>query len=189
MNLFDFLYSCIKEGLFYNIPVIVIAVFALLLLLLPYYIVRRIKSLTIKKDGFEVTADASEKKSFFSFLRRKNKPSVMQKINKQHKEKWSFKGQAYNLGEGTDGRTYFIGYFGQGIPEGYKTIEAECETIVGVDWDNTPEWKPAFEAAKRNYQFNGNNAPDYTGIRIRNNRNLHGIYATNTEWKEALVNQ
>jgi hypothetical protein len=186
MNLYDFLYYSLKEGLFCNplalVIIITLFIFLSLIFLFPYYLVCHIKSFNIKNFGIEVNTKALEKKSIFPFSKKKQEPSIIRNTNKQHKEKWWFSGAAYYLGKGTDERTYFIGYFGNGIPEKYETITVECETIVGADWDNTPQWKTAFEAVRSNYKLTIEDVPDYTGNSNRNNRNLYGIYACEKEW-------
>jgi hypothetical protein len=105
----------------------------------------------------------------------------MKETDKQNKETWVFSGAAYNLGKGTDGRTYFIGYFGNDLPPKYVKTTVECETIVGADWDNTPQWKMEYEVVKNKYHLTAVDAPDYTGNGVRSNRELHGIYACEKE--------
>jgi hypothetical protein len=108
----------------------------------------------------------------------------MKETDKQNKETWVFSGAAYSLGKGSDGRTYFIGYLGNDLPPKYVKITVDCETcetIVGTDWDNTPQWKMEYEVVKNKYHLTAVDAPDYTGNGIRLNRKLHGIYACKEE--------
>jgi len=184
MNLFDFLYNSLKENLFCN-PIAFVIIVILFLFLLPiyilaFYLVSRIKFVNYKDFRIETFTKAVEKKSIFPF--KKQEPSIIKKNNKQQIEKWWFSGAAYYLGRGTDGRSYFIGYFGNGTPPKYETITVECETIVGADWDNTPLWKTAYEVVKQKYKLTAEDVPDYTGNFSRYNRNLHGIYACENEW-------
>jgi hypothetical protein len=183
MSLYDFLYLSLKEGLFCN-PlalgiIITLLIFLLLLFIFPYYLVNRIKSFKIGKFGVKTNQNAFEEKHILSF--KNHEPAIMKKTDKQNKKTWLFSGAAYNLGKGKDGKTYFIGYFGNDLPPKYVKTTVECETIVGVDWDNTPQWIQAFEDVKNTYKLTVNDAPDYTGNGCRNNRNLHGIFACEKE--------
>ncbi|MDR1903381.1 MAG: hypothetical protein LBQ88_14025 [Treponema sp.] len=175
MNIFDFLYKCIKLIPSVEIPILIFfGFFSTAVLLILCKVSKRIKEITFGKNTLKMNKSAEEKRQ-----PRDKRPAVLQDISKTKKEIWNFSGAAFYLGKGRDNRHYFIGHFGTGIPSGYKCIMADCETIIGTDWDNTPEWDQAFERAKELYGFSvAEDVPSYQGNGSRLNRKLHGVYAT-----------
>ncbi|GHV61234.1 hypothetical protein AGMMS49587_04840 [Spirochaetia bacterium] len=178
MNLYDFLYVCLKEKLLTIHTVIAIGLFVLPVWPLLFCLVSKLQSLKLDKTGIEINVQATEKRNWFNFFRRNNPPAILKNNDKQRRERWYFSNAAFYLGQGNDNLHYFIGYFGHGLPTGYKQISVECETIIGVDWDNTPQWNQAFEQVKTSRHLTFEKIPpNYSGNGIRNNRMLHGIYA------------
>jgi hypothetical protein len=144
-------------------------------LILLFYIFHKVTevNLNIGNISFNIK-QAKEKLSIFA----PKIPKILQRPKKAEKTVWGFSGYAFNLGKGMDGRYYFIGHFGNCQPPDYKFISVNCETIIGTDWDNTPQWDNAFNMAKELYKFsNDKEVPSYQGPGTRNNRQLFGVYA------------
>jgi hypothetical protein len=140
-------------------------------------ILKETTTLSLGFPGFSLSLErfAKEKLSIFE----PKTPSIKQKSPKFNKPLWKFSGLALDLGKGSDERHYFIGYFGPGKPNGFKLILAHCETIIGVDWDNTPQWDDAFEEAKKIYKFSKDiTMPVIQGTEKRNNRQWYGVFAS-----------